>query len=140
MDTTRLEEEIEQYGTFTFVRSSGPGGQNVNKVNTKVQLSIKLEELPMLTEAMRDRIEKNLAHRLYRKADGSYFIASQKERSQLANRRHAVKRMAELLAGATKSQRLRKQSSPTKASKLRRLEKKKLQSRKKADRKAVSID
>jgi ribosome-associated protein len=137
MNRNLLIAEIDSYGSFSFSRSSGPGGQNVNKVNTKVQLTLHLENLPSfsvpdsVSEAERERISFNLGQRLKQLKDGAFFIEAQRERTQLANRRLAVKRMADCIIDASRPAEVRKATAPTKASKQRRLDCKKAQGRKK---------
>ncbi|MCF7933801.1 MAG: aminoacyl-tRNA hydrolase [Spirochaetia bacterium] len=138
MDRQMLTEEIERYGQFTFSRSQGPGGQHVNKVNTKVQLSLDIQTLTVLNDNQKRRIEVQLSRRLRRTREGLFFLQVQKQRSQLSNREHAVARMAELITEALIPEKQRTKTRPSKAAKLRRLQSKKAHSDKKQQRRPVS--
>lgn len=103
-------------------RSGGPGGQNVNKVETKVTIEADVAALP-LAEEIREKIRRRLATRINR--DGILRVTSQSERSQLANRDRALARMEELVREALVERVKRKRTRPTRAQKQRRLEEKK---------------
>ena len=96
------DDEID----FTFTRSSGPGGQKVNKTSTRATLHFDVEGSPSLTDAERARIRQRLATRINK--DGTLRVVSQKYRTQTANRRAALERFAELLQEALKPRRKRK--------------------------------
>ncbi|MEK6374774.1 MAG: alternative ribosome rescue aminoacyl-tRNA hydrolase ArfB [Acidobacteriota bacterium] len=103
-------------------RSGGPGGQNVNKVESRVTIVVDVDALP-LPDDRKQRIRERLAGRINR--DGVLRVTSQAERSQLANRDRALARMEELLREAIAEEKPRKRTRATKASKQRRLEEKK---------------
>ena len=104
--------------TFTFERSPGPGGQNVNKVNTRVTLRFDVANSMSLTGAQRARVRKALATRVT--ADGVLRVVSSKERTQLGNRRAAGSRFIELMSGALHiPKRRRKTRVPTSARRAR---------------------
>ena len=94
---------------FTFDRSPGPGGQNVNKVNTRVTLQFDVERSMSLTVSQRTRIREALASRIGQ--DGVLRIVSSKERTQLSNRRAAINRFVELLGGAFRTPKPRRKTS-----------------------------
>lgn len=84
--------------SYTVSRSSGPGGQHVNKVSTRVTLHFDVDESPTLTDAQKRRIHERLPTRITR--DGRLRVVCQRHRSQAANREEAVERFADLLARA----------------------------------------
>jgi ribosome-associated protein len=110
------ESEIE----LTFIRSSGPGGQNVNKVATAVQLRFDIEHSPSLPQPVRERLRKLGGNRVSR--DGTLVITANRFRSQEQNRRDAVERLAELVRAATHVPRPRRPTKPSRAARARRVE------------------
>jgi ribosome-associated protein len=124
IDESELSEE--------FIRSSGPGGQNVNKLSTAVQLRFDLRHSPSLPYDMRLRAERLAGRRLTR--EGVLVITAQQHRTQDRNRQDALDRLVELLQEAAVRPKTRRPTRPTKASKTRRLEGKKRRSNVKAMR------
>ena len=121
--------------TFKAVRSSGSGGQNVNKVSTKVELRFDIENSEFLTEEEKKRIAKKLKNRISN--EGILIITSDTERTQLRNKNNAIEIFFELLEEALKKPKKRKKTKPTQASKEKRLKEKKIQSEKKQFRKGL---
>lgn len=117
---------------FKASRSSGPGGQNVNKLNTKITLLFNIAESGSFSDSQKNLLLKRLAGRVDN--DGFIHVVSQKFRSQQANRIAAVERLQKLLAGALKVETIRKKTQATYASKQKRLEQKKRKSRIKSQR------
>jgi ribosome-associated protein len=132
-DRVTLDEAEFQ---FEFVRSSGPGGQNVNKVSTAVRLRFPVMESPSLPPDVRDRLVRLAGKKV--SADGFLTIHAQAKRTQEANRREAVERLTELVRRACERPRTRRASRPTLASKQRRLETKRQHSETKARRRSPS--
>jgi ribosome-associated protein len=121
--------------TIEFTRSSGPGGQNVNKTATKAQLKWS----PSMSAVFSDTEKSFILDRLgrYLTADGFLALSASSQRSQLQNRQAVVDRLQRLVAHALMPKKKRVPTRPTKASKERRLASKKIQSEKKALRKVL---
>ncbi len=112
------EGEIHQQ----FIRASGPGGQNVNKVSTAVQLRFDVAHSPSLPEDVRERLNHLAGKRMTK--EGCLIIAAQRFRTQEQNRKDAVARLVGLIRQAAQRPKFRKRTKPTLASKERRLERK----------------
>jgi ribosome-associated protein len=138
----RINEQIsiaEEELTFTASRSSGPGGQHVNKVSSKVTLWFDLANSPSLSQEDKDRILERLGSRIDK--DGFLRVISQTTRSQATNREQTIERFAELLRDALKTAPIRRKTRVSKGAKLRRLEAKKQHGAlKQARSKKVPID
>ena len=119
------ESEISE----SFIRASGPGGQNVNKLSTAVQLRFDVRHSPSLPDEVRARLERIAGKRLTR--DGVLVITAQRHRTQERNRADAVERVMALCEQALYPPKPRKKTRPSKASKRRRLDGKKRQGDKK---------
>ena len=120
------ESEISE----RFVRASGPGGQNVNKLATAVQLRFDVRRSPSLSDDVRSRLERLAGRRLTR--DGVLVITAQRFRTQERNREDALSRLIELIRAATVPPVPRRPTRPTAGSRLRRLDSKKRRSEVKA--------
>ncbi len=113
------DEQLE----WKFIRSSGPGGQNVNKVASAVQLRFLLPLNTSLPVSVRNRLRNLAGQRLV--DDGSILLSARSERSQEQNRSAALERLAGLIRAAMVEPKIRKKTRPTRASKERRIESKK---------------
>jgi ribosome-associated protein len=117
---------------FDFVTSSGPGGQNVNKVASAAQLRFDAAHSPSLGPALLQRLAGLAGKRMTR--EGVIIIQAQRFRSQEQNRRDAIERLVELLRAAATPPRVRRKTRPTLASKERRLTEKRRRSTQKGNR------
>ena len=113
------EREIEE----SFVRASGPGGQNVNKLSTAVQLRFDVRRSPSLPPDVAARLENLAGARLTN--DGVLVITAQRHRTQARNRADALERLVDLIRHAAVAPVQRRPTKPTKASRVRRIESKK---------------
>jgi ribosome-associated protein len=112
------EREIQE----DFVRASGPGGQNVNKVSTAVQLRFDVARSPSLPDPVRERLIALAGRRLTQ--DGVLILSAERYRSQRRNRDDALQRLIELICEACEVDKPRRPTRPTLASKKRRLDSK----------------
>ncbi len=124
--------------SFRFSRSSGPGGQHVQKSSTRVELLFDVANSPSLTEAQRARVLERLAG--YVDSAGVLHLVAQSERSQVRNREQVVARFEALLRKALKRRKRRKPTKPTAASRERRLHEKRKRSRVKEWREKVKSE
>ena len=113
------DEELE----WKFIRSSGPGGQNVNKVASAVQLRFLLPRNTSISAPAKHRLRRMAGQRLV--DDGTILISARDERSQEQNRRAALERLAGLVRAALIEPKIRRKTRPTRASKERRIDSKK---------------
>jgi ribosome-associated protein len=142
MQNQRIEitEDIfinEDELVFKVTRSSGPGGQNINKVNTRVTVFFDIANCGRLSDTQKQRILTRLATRADKQ--GVLRVVSQKFRTQRANRRAAIERLQQLLTDALKTRPIRKKRKVPYAAKQRRLEEKRRRSLLKRQRSAKNL-
>lgn len=125
------ENEIHQ----EFIQSSGPGGQNVNKVATAVQLRFDVANSPSLPYEVRERLLSLAGRRITK--EGVLIILARRFRYQEANRQDAMERLVELIRQAARKPQIRRKTKPTRTSKMRRLEAKRHRARTKRLRRTV---
>jgi ribosome-associated protein len=123
---------------WTAVRASGPGGQNVNKVSSKVELRFDFEASSALPAAAKARLRALAEHRL--DAEGRILITSQVTRNQPQNLTDARQRLAELIAKALVAPKRRRPTRPSRAAKRARVNDKRVQSKKKQSRARKTSD
>lgn len=137
MDKQKLHDSISNYSQVHFARSGGNGGQNVNKVNTKVHLTMPVSAIGGISETERSRIRTKLAA-IINKND-ELFLAADDERFQGKNRSLALERLENRIAAAVKIPKKRIKTKPTKASKERTLKLKKIRSEIKKNRSKIVL-
>ena len=127
------EKEIRE----DFIRSGGPGGQNVNKVSTAVQLRFDVKNSSSLPDGVMRRLMRLAGSRMTK--DGILVIRAERHRTREQNRQDAIRRLADLIIAATKVPKYRIKTKPTAASRLKRLETKQRRGQMKRRRRGVSV-
>ncbi|HVT17329.1 MAG TPA: alternative ribosome rescue aminoacyl-tRNA hydrolase ArfB [Thermoanaerobaculia bacterium] len=133
----RIDDELaipEEELSFSASRSGGPGGQNVNKVETRVTLRFDVAGSPSLSQRQRELLRERLASRISRA--GLLQVTAQRHRTQAANREAATERFVELVADALRESEVRRRTRVPRAARERRLQTKALRGRRKRERAA----
>jgi len=138
MNRDALLHSLLEHIQLDFSRSSGPGGQNVNKLNTKVTARLCLADIEGLSPEELALVREKLSGRIT--VQDELVLAVQEERSQMRNREIAVARMADLLIRAARRPRLRIPTAPSRASKERKLAGKHIRGVSKRNRRKPSLD
>ncbi|WP_291859810.1 alternative ribosome rescue aminoacyl-tRNA hydrolase ArfB [Marinilabilia sp.] len=133
MNNKLINRDFAKELSFSAKRSSGAGGQNVNKVNTKVELRFSIPDSTILSNREKELLKSRLANKLTHK--GELILMAETERSQLRNKVQAIKRFYTLLEWGLRPVKKRIPTKPSKASKRKRLDEKKKLSEKKSRRK-----
>jgi len=132
------KEELIKEVIFKTSRSGGKGGQNVNKVSSKVELVFNIENSSILSDEQKCLLQERLGNRL--DTEGNLHIVSQEDRSQLLNKQRTVIKLVDLLTKCLHVQKKRKPTKIPKAVIEKRLTNKLLTSQKKKDRKRFDVD
>jgi len=125
-------EDLRSELLFSVSRSSGPGGQNVNKLSTKVTVKFNVDASNVLTEDQKIILRQKLSLT----KDGCIVLSAQEKRSQLANKEDVIDKLRLVLTKALTPRKVRRATKPTKGSNEKRIEKKKRAGEKKANRRA----
>ncbi|MBN1318438.1 MAG: aminoacyl-tRNA hydrolase [Anaerolineales bacterium] len=140
-DTIKIDDALSiplSELSFRFSRSGGPGGQHVNRSETRVELLFDVSNSPSFSEEQREQLLARLDHRIDK--DGVLHLVSEESRSQRKNRETVIERFGSLLQTALRPRRKRRPTRPSHAARQRRLEEKRRQSRKKQTRQRPEID
>jgi ribosome-associated protein len=121
---------------FTDSRSQGPGGQHVNKVNTRIELRFNIEESNILTEEQKDILLNKLSTRITK--DGVLILSSQAERSQLRNKKLVIDKFNLLISNALRKKKPRIKTKPSRKAIEKRIEEKKMIGKRKENRKRIN--
>ena len=120
---------------FTASRSSGPGGQNVNKVSTKVEARFNIAQSNLLTDVEKDLLREMLKNKINQQDE--LIVSSQSERTQLRNKEKTIEKINSLINKAITPGKKRKRTKPSRESKEKRLEEKRITAEKKESRKLI---
>ena len=136
-DKYKFTKDLSKEFEFITSRSSGPGGQNVNKVNSKVELRFAIFKSDLLSQKEKETIFQKLYHHINNQ--GILSVTAQTERSQVQNKEIAIEKFYQWIEIALTPVKPRRKTRPTRASKERRLEGKQAQAQKKENRKKPEL-
>ena len=134
MNSDQVIKELQ----FKAVRSSGPGGQHVNKTSSKIEVQFNIQNSEAFSETERERLLERLAKRI--NSDGAIILQCGETRSQHRNKAIAIQRLLDLLSQNLKRKKKRKKTKPSKSAIEKRLKLKKQQALKKSNRKPPKIE
>ncbi|MDR2740013.1 MAG: aminoacyl-tRNA hydrolase [Treponema sp.] len=132
MNLAELRNSLREGAALSYSRSGGPGGQNVNKVNTKVTLRVRLGDLAGLSEAEMNRLRETLAARIT--GEDEIVIAASEERSRRTNQERAFTRAEALITASARLPKHRRSTKPSRSAQEQRLQSKRLRGLKKSSR------
>ena len=138
MDKQTIKNWVKNHIELSFGRSSGPGGQNVNKLSTKATAKLSLSNMCALIDDEKDRVRLYLKNRINN--EDKIVVQVQEQRKQLQNREIAIERMTNLILKSLKKKKKRLKTRPTQASKEKRIMFKKIIGEKKKQREKVDYD
>lgn len=133
MDKNEIHKSVLEKSSVSFARSGGKGGQNVNKVNTKVHISISLDEISGISETEKEKLKSKLKSAI--NSQNEIFLDADDERFQGENRKIALERLENKIFTALKTRKKRIRTKPTKSSVEKRLKLKKIRADRKKSRK-----
>lgn len=133
----RIRVPLDEF-EFSFARSGGPGGQNVNKVNSKAVLRWRIIASPSLSADVRERFVRRFTNRIT--TDGDLVLSSQEHRDQPSNVAECLEKLRHMLLAVATTPKPRRPTKPTRGSKKRRRKDKQIQSHKKQSRRQPSAD
>ena len=132
MDKNEIHKSLLEKSSMSFARSGGKGGQNVNKVNTKVHISVSLDEISGISETEKEKLKSKLKSSI--NSQNEIFLDADDERFQGENRKIALERLESKILNALKSRKKRIRTKPTKNSVERRLKLKRIRADRKKSR------
>ena len=137
LTATIRNKDVSNELVFTTSRSGGPGGQNVNKVNSKVTLRFDVANSPSLSDQEKARIMEKLSNRI--STEGELILSAQHMRTQLQNKEAAIAKFNQLMEKVFAPRKVRRATKPTKSSVKKRLNEKKMHSEKKKMRQGLNF-
>jgi len=138
LNKSSIDQYVKNAIEFSFARSRGPGGQNINKLNTRVIAKLSLDQMAILTKQEKNRVRSYLKNRINKQDE--IVIQVQERRTQHQNREIATERMVALIVNALKEEKKRIITVPGHASKEKRIREKKIIGEKKKMRRKIGLN